>query len=247
MALKLKVAKLEDVDEKFRSLYVQRGTEFVLDAEADPDLAKLAEFRDNNRKMKEQLEAWVALGMTPEQAKAKLAEIKQKRDDDDNKNLSAKQLEEKYQKQLTDAQAEADRKLREAQAKLDAYEVIGPLRQAMLTAGAIASEVDDFLELPSVKKRYRKGDDGKLQFLDEQGDPILGATAAKFAETLRKERPRFFEPVKPGGSGQKTSEPPAQKAEKSVERDDLQRAVDSGGVSLEDLASGKVAVVAEAG
>ena len=113
--LKLRIAKLEDVEEAVRPLYVKQDDgSFALDAEAPGEDPKLAEFRENNRKMKAELDAWQALGLTSEQAKARLAEQQKKAEDAENEKLSAKQLQEKFQKQLdeavTKAAAECDRK-----------------------------------------------------------------------------------------------------------------------------------------
>ncbi len=53
MALKNTLDKLEDVDERYRSFYTEKDGKFALDpalrADADPDIDKLAEFRENNK------------------------------------------------------------------------------------------------------------------------------------------------------------------------------------------------------
>lgn len=243
MALKRLIAKLEDVEEKFRPAYSPNssGDGFVLDAEPDPDISKLGEFRENNRKMKEQLEAWVALGMTPEQAKAKLVEQKKKADDAENEKLSMKQLEEKYSKQLSDSEKAGNDKVAALQAKLDAHEIRGPIRQALLKAGAIAGDVDDLIDSLERRNRFRRGEDGKLQILDEQGDPQLNVTADKFAEQVRKERARWFEPLKPGGSGAKLNEAP-QRTEAVQEIDVSNQAAIN--ANIDAIAEGKAVVVA---
>lgn len=63
MKLKYKVAKLEDVDEKYRDLYEARDGAYYLAAEGATDKSKVDEFRDNNTELKRQLEA--ALGKVP--------------------------------------------------------------------------------------------------------------------------------------------------------------------------------------
>lgn len=243
MALKRQIAKLEDVEEKHRAAYVAnpKGEGFVLDAEEDPELGKLSEFRENNRRMKEQLEKWTALGFTPEQAAEKLKAERKKADDEENAKLNVKQLEEKYSKLLSDTEQAAKTEREKLQAKLDAHEIRGPIRQALIAKGAIAGDVDDLIDSLERRGRFRRGSDGKLEFLDEQGDVIPNHSLDKFGEQVRKERARWFEPLKPGGSGTKPSDqPPTSKAERTISADD-QAALNA---SLEDIATGKVAVVA---
>lgn len=235
--LKLRVASLEEVEEALRPLYSQSGSGYVLDADGLDELDRLAEFRESNRKMFGQLEAWKKLGMTPEQITAKLAE--QSRADDEK--LSAAELEAKYRKQLDDAKAEAAKQIADAQAKIDRYEILEPMRQAALKAGMIPADVDDVLELPSVRSRYRRGENGAVQILTPDGTPDINMDPGKFFEAMRKERPRFFQPVNPGGSGLKGGDPQPKLREgvRQVSADDSSAL----GASLADIASGKVVVV----
>lgn len=77
MALKKKIAKLEDVDEKVRGLYTEAddGDGFVLDVDGgftDPEAElRLSEFRENNRKLKSERDRFEAVakkfdGLDPE-------------------------------------------------------------------------------------------------------------------------------------------------------------------------------------
>jgi hypothetical protein len=236
MALKLRVKTIEEVDEAQRGLYVADTLKggFILDAE---DVGKIDEFRSNNRAYSAQLEAWKALGMTAEQAKAKIEEARER----ENANLSAADLKTKFEQQLAAERATWQAEKAGYLSKLDRFEVLEPLRQAAIKAGAIPADVEDLLEAPSVKRRYRKGEDGALQFLADDGTPLLGATPTQFFENLAKEKPRYFQPVNPGGSDtkpnpQKQQDPNARKISASD-----QAALNS--TSLEDLASGKVVVV----
>lgn len=235
--LKLKIASLEEVEEALRPLYSQSGSGFVLDADGLDELDKVAEFRESNRKMYAQLEAWKKLGMTPEQIAEKL---KAQQDEADAK-MSAAELEAKYRKQVEDAKRDAAERLAEAQAKIDRYEILEPMRQAALKAGMIPADVDDVLELPSVRSRYKRGENGAVQILTADGTPDINTTPQAFFEAMRKERPRFFQPVNPGGSGLKGSDAPATTREgvKKISASD-QRAINA---SLEDIASGKSVVV----
>jgi hypothetical protein len=243
MTLKRKIAKLEDVDEAQRGFYTKAkdGDGFVLETEEDPrlaDLPKLDEFRENNRKMKAELDKWTALGLTPEQAAEQVKAARKKADDDVNAKLTAKQLEEKFQKQLDEQKAADDAEKRTLREKLEQLEVIGPIRQKLLEAGLIASEAEDFLEKPSFRKRFKRSDDGKLQFLDEQGDPILGMTVEKFAAETRKLYPRWFEPNRPGGAGTKTNDQPAKGDVAKIAADD-QDAINE---NIDKIAAGEVEV-----
>lgn len=237
MALKLKLTKAEHegLDEAMAGLYVDDGKGgFILDAE---DVSKIEEFRTNNRTYAQQLEQWKALGLTPDQAKTM---IESARKDADSK-LSADQLLKKFEQQLAESKAEWDKEKSTFAAKLERYEVLEPLRQAALKAGAIPADVEDLLEAPSVKRRYRRGEDGKIQFLDQDGDPIAGLTSDKFFEGLSKEKPRFFQPLNPGGSGVKPTEKPADPSIRRIAAND-QAAMNA---SLEDIAAGKAVVVGE--
>lgn len=227
MALKLRLteAEHEALDEAKAGLYVADGKGgFILDAE---DVAKVEEFRTNNRSYAQQLEQWKALGLTPEQAKTM---IETARKDADSK-LSADQLLKKFEQQLAEKESGWQKERESFAAKLERYEVLEPLRQAALKAGAIPADVEDLLEAPSVKRRYRRGEDGKIQFLDQDGDPIAGITSEKFFESLAKEKPRFFQPLNPGGSGLKPTEKPADPS--------IRQVANESDASLEDFASGK--------
>lgn len=235
MALKLRLteAEHEALDEAKAGLYVADGKGgFILDAE---DVSKIEEFRTNNRTFAQQLEAWKALGMTAEQAKTM---IETARKDADSK-LSADQLLKKFEQQLAEKESGWQKERESFAAKLERYEVLEPLRQAALKAGAIPADVEDLLEAPSVKRRYRRGEDGKIQFLDQDGDPIAGITSEKFFESLAKEKPRFFQPLNPGGSGLKPTEKPADPSIRRIAATDQ----DAMNASLEDIAAGKAVVV----
>lgn len=236
MALKLRLKTLEEVEEAQRGLYVADTLKggFILDAE---DAGKLDEFRSNNRTYAQQIEAWKSLGMTVEQAKVKIEEARER----ENANLSVADLQKKFEKQMADERAAWQAEKAGYLSKLDRYEILEPLRQAAIAAGAIPADVEDLLEAPSVKRRYRKGEDGTLQFLGDDGAPLLGVAPKQFFETLAKEKPRYFQPVNPGGSDtkpnpQKVADPNARKISASD-----QDALNS--TRLEDLASGKVVVV----
>lgn len=235
MALKLKLTKAEHeaLDESLRALYVDDGKGgLILDAE---DAGRTAEFRDTNISYAKQLEQWKALGLTPEQAKTM---IETARKDADSK-LSADQLLKKFEQQLAEKESGWQKERESFAAKLERYEVLEPLRQAALKAGAIPADVEDLLEAPSVKRRYRRGEDGKIQFLDQDGDPIAGITSEKFFESLAKEKPRFFQPLNPGGSGLKPTEKPADPSIRRIAATDQ----DAMNASLEDIAAGKAVVV----
>lgn len=237
MALKLRIAKLEEVDEAVRSLYVQKGDGFELDAE---DIGKIDEFRSNNRTMKEELDAWKALGLSPDQAKEMIAAARKKKADDEKGKLTVQELEAKYSGQVAELETKSKEERAILQAKIDRYEILEPMRQAALKAGVIPADVEDLLELPSIKRRYRRGENGKIQILDVDGDPDLSATPEKFFEQMRKERPRFFSPNGSTGSGSKPSE--ARPHPDGV-REVSDRDQDAMNANLEDIASGKVVVV----
>lgn len=242
MKLKLRIGKLEEVDEALRPLYVAAtdGNGFTLDAEPDPEAAKLAEFRETNRKQFAELEKWKSLGLSPEQAAEKLKAERKKADDDENAKLTVKQLEEKYSKQLADEQEKAEKARKELQAKLDRHEIHAPIRKALIEKGAFAGDVDDLVESLERRGAFRRGDDGKLQFLDADGAVALGVTVDKFADQVRKDRPRWFEPMRPGGAGSKPSDAPVTREGVKQISDDDQDAMNA---SLEDIAAGKAVVV----
>ena len=56
MALKAKIARLEDVEEALRGFYVQAGDEYVLDTEDGEFRSKINEFRGNNIELRQKVE-----------------------------------------------------------------------------------------------------------------------------------------------------------------------------------------------
>lgn len=182
MPLKLKVEKLDDVDENLRPMYQERDGAFYLDLDGideHPSVAKaksnLEAARRSERAMKAQIEKWEKLGKSDEEIlaliegeeKAKNAQLEAKGQWEELK----KQMNEKHQielkkfESLVDGEKQISAKLR---GQIERY-----LVDAKATAAITAAEGEPELLLPIVKKfmKVTQGEDGEFStsIVDDKG------------------------------------------------------------------------------
>jgi chaperonin cofactor prefoldin len=266
MALKKRLKKLDEVDEKVRGLYVQQGDEFVLDLD-DPEYAemrkKVEEFRTNNIQLsqqREQLEAQMKKfeGIDPgqwQEAKKALDTINQieekdlikggKFDEVVNRRLQAyRQDVEKQTKDLNariESLSKNEQKYRGAYAKMKVETEVG--RAIQQAASIRQGAMDDVMN--RVQRDWNVNDKDELlvkDLYDEDGKPL---SPDKYAKHLIKSAPHLFEAGTGGGAGggnkQRKKEAPA------TVRPDSMGITTVNGDTLRDIAAGKVRIGAPVG
>lgn len=170
--LKAVVAKLDDVDEKFRSLYVERDGKFHLDAEGVEDVEGLRGNRDEILKEKKKLEKKLAeFGeLTPEEAKQlkdfRESEAERKAKEAGEFEKLKTQLVEKHTKELE----KRDGAIAKRDKALDRY-----IRRAAALQAIGENEGTDLL-LPHVLERLKlveKDDEYVVVVTTEAGDAMV--------------------------------------------------------------------------
>lgn len=228
MKLKRKVKSLSDVPEKYRSLYVKDGDEFVLGDEIDlPEekgdsaelaslKAKLEEFRTNNRSMHDQLEK--LKDIDPDKHKQMLELMKTFEASEDAALIKAGKLDEVLNRRVQGIKADFDKQVKAKDAKLSeltekfnqTQSKLGNLIIEQTSMGAIAkkgrlrkgAEQDVALRASRV---WKMGENGELYAVDEKGEKRFGKkgdplTPDEWAESLLSDAPHLFEGATGGGA-----------------------------------------------
>lgn len=201
-----KVATLDEVPEAYRGLYVEKDGSFVVDPakleefEWD-DKAELAGALENERKETKRLKTEVTkyAGIDPERARA----AQQKLDELEAKELMDKgefdRLLTKRKEEFDLAEADYKKKLDDASARLDTYELINPVRDAALKAGVLAEDIEDVLKITS--HRFKLNDKRQPVVLDMDGDESSLTVEKFWGEEFKTQKPKFFGASGAGGSG----------------------------------------------
>ena len=217
MSLKTYINNLEEVPESLHEFYHEDGDGYRLDLEGQQDRNelknKLGEFRNNNKALKEQLEAYQARFAELEEvdpAEIKKA-MKAHTEAKDKQMLPASEVDRLLKERLTEAQSKSQKELAEAQTVAqqlqqqmsqmmieknvtEAIQQVGQLQKGALT---------DVLHRAKIEMDWQ---DGGLV----ERSTGLSIEASNWAEQLIKNSPFFFQPntgVGSRGSSSKSSTP----------------------------------------
>lgn len=211
MALKAILKSLDGLSDEVKKLYIKKGEEFHLDVEGLPEDPKLAEFRDNNRKLNKQLaDATEALkkfeGVDLEKW-TKLQETEKKLQD--KQLLDAGKLDELIASKLNpikqEFQTQIDTAKKENQqltAQLETLMIDEQLTKLGATKGLRPTAIDDML---ARGRRVFKLKDGKsvamgadgAQLLDKGGNAV---TMQTWLDSLASDAPHLFQASNGGGA-----------------------------------------------
>lgn len=189
MALKLKIAKKDEIPAELASHYVERDGVFVLDVEGVVEKSKLDEFRTNNIALQNQLKAFEGIDA------AKARELLQKQQELDEQNLIKKGdmaalIDSKINPLKTDLEKERQRN-QQLQAQLEGSKLSDAVRAAGAKEGVRASAIPDLLSRAS----------GVFKVIDGQ---IVGVdsnvTLDGWVEGLKASAPHLFEQNSGGGA-----------------------------------------------
>jgi hypothetical protein len=201
-----KVAKLDDVPEAYRGLYVEKDGSFVVDP------AKLEDFEwDDKEELRTALEA-----ERKERKQAKADLEKYKGIDPDKARAAQAKLDELDEKQLIDkGEFERLNKKRETEreteraawekeketyvSQLTKFKLTDKVRAAALAAGVIPEDIDDVLTITS--NRFRLGEKDQIVILDKDGDESSLTLDKYFGEEFKAQKPKFYAASGAGGSG----------------------------------------------
>lgn len=220
MALKLKIAKLEDIEEQFRPLYKMAGDgNYYLDTEENEDHKnKLKEFRDNNIKLlkeKEELENKLKDIGDPEEIN-KMKKRIQSIDDkqmieagklDELVNQKVERMKADFESQLNamkTALENKDKELHTQNSRLSEVLIDSEITKAVTAMGSVRK--DAMQDVISRGKRVWSLEDGKP--VPKEGDKILYGKDGKsiltfdeWAEILFQTAPFLFDPSTGSGAG----------------------------------------------
>jgi hypothetical protein len=204
MPLKYKYNNLKEIPAEDVRLYVERGSEWILDAEGDGSKAKLEEFRANNIALSHQLKRFE--GIDPDAVRL-LADDKRK-------------LEEAAQIKAGEVDKVIDARLKAARAEWDKTHGVVVAERDTLTGRLTAIQIDQAVvteatkrglratALPDITARARatfKLVDGMPQAFDGQTsrvgkDGTSPMTLAEWVDALVSDAPHLFEANAGGGA-----------------------------------------------
>lgn len=176
MALKFSVEKLDDVDEAFRPLYVEKDGKFVLDAEGIPapsDDTGLKTALQKERKAREDLEKqvkkWQRLGKSDAEIEAMIADAAKAEEEKATKAGEWDKLKAQMNAKHADDLRSADEKVSAMKRALERH-----LVDAQATAAIAAAKGVPDLLLPHVQKHVKVVEENgefKVVVTDVKGDP----------------------------------------------------------------------------
>ena len=163
MSIKYKVAKLEEIPENVRSLYVQQPDgSYILDAEGVVPKEKLDEFRSNNIQLQQQMDK--LKDIDPEKYKEL---IKLDQEVKTGELIKAGKLEEAVNLRVDSMKTDLESKIRErddklsaANSQLSALLFDGAVKSAAIKSGVLPTAMDDLV--------YR----ARGSFVVENGSPV---------------------------------------------------------------------------
>jgi len=226
MSVKKRINKLDDVDPALRAFYVADGDGFALQlddgADANGDKAKVAEFRENNRRLFEQVNALTEKmkafdGMDPERYKAALDVLENIEKSSESESLKKGDVESVVKRRLATSEREWQKALK---AKDEAATTITNERDLfrtrfseMLIGNTIADAVNKVGKvrpgaLQDVRNRagssWKVNERGELLPVDSKGSTIYGKngdaiTPDEWAAGLLKDAPYLFDAAQGGG------------------------------------------------
>lgn len=217
MALAKMVAKLEDVAEAHRSLYVADGDKFKLDLDGDDDNSALKiELATAKREAAERRMAIKALeekftGIDPVKVKEMLAKLDQ---DGEQALIAAGKIEEVIQRRSEKLRADLQRQIDEAHGKTkSAEERVSKYSQRVLddrirdaVMGRVhvhAIKSGDVLR--AAREIFKLDENGDAVQLDADGKPVLGKdgktpfSPAEWIESMTEVAPHWFPSDSSGG------------------------------------------------
>lgn len=206
MALKYKIAKLEEVPEAVRSLYKPEGEAFVLDAEGVVPRERLDEFRTNNIALQRQLDALKDVDpvkyreLVELQRQVTEGELLKKGDLEGVVNSRVTAMKTTLEGERDTHKSRADK----AEATLSILLIDSAVRSEALKLGVATTALDDVVLRARTVYRMK---DGAAVPHDDKGEIIYGKDGKTpmpmndWVEGLKKSAPHLFANSQGGGAG----------------------------------------------
>ena len=207
MKLKFRIAKLEDVEEKYREFYVAgQDGQFYLSVEGAVAKERLDEFRDNNSTLQRRLEAFG--NVDP----AKIQEmIETQRKVEEKKLIDAGDIDGLVASRVATMKAEHDRitaqlneQLSTSNRQLETLLIDNSVREQATKLGVAATAIDDVLLRA---KTVYKVENGQPVAKDDKGQTIYGKDGTssmpigEWIGGLKERAPHLFGASAGSGSG----------------------------------------------
>lgn len=211
MALKAILKSLEGLSDEVKKLYVKKGDEYRLDVEDLPEDPKLAEFRDNNRKLnkdltdaKEELKKFEGIDVTKykeyeaTQQKIKDGELIKAGKIDELLNSKLDPIKKEFQTQLDVAKKENQ----QLNSQLETLTIDNKLTELGTKKGLRPTAIDDMIARGRKIFRLKDGKPAALgqdgaQILDRGGNPV---TMDTWIDSLATDAPHLFQSSNGGGA-----------------------------------------------
>lgn len=214
MSIEFTVDSLDSVEESLRGAYVEKEGTYTL----DPD--KYAEYKASglkakNRELLDKLAKSKDLVTRFEKFKdldpSDLEQFLERKAGDDSTSgkdtgkaddSALRSLEKqlvKLKAQLTTETQQAQTEREKLATELQHYKLTVPLREIALKAGVLPEDLD--LAMLETARRFRLTEAGKIEVLDEDGDPTTDTPEKFFKDIYRSQRPKFYAASQTGGSG----------------------------------------------
>lgn len=200
MPLPIVADSLDAIPESARGAYVEREGKFHLDAQFEDTSGlkqKNKDLLDRNKKLS--AFATIAGERTPEE----IAELLKNHDDSETERQKrAGEFDKLLEKRVNETKTEYDKRIAELEpfkAKYEDRELQIGISEAALKGGVIKEDLKAVLKITK-GDRIKLNDKGKPVVIDEDGDESGQSLEQFFAETFKKEYPKFYEPSGSSGS-----------------------------------------------
>lgn len=132
----------------------------------------------------------------------------------DGKSGSVEELKAKWQSERTKAEqklkdeharalAEKDKEVQQWRQRHQDFALKTQLQTLALKAGVLVERLEDFVAVHRL--RFQVDEDGELVVLDSDGEPSTTKPERFITDTLREQKPWYFQAVEQGGSGSQGS------------------------------------------
>lgn len=209
MAMKFRIAKLEDVEEQYRGLYVKtEAGDYILQVEGAVGKEKLDEFRNNNIELQKMLDRYKDL--TPEKV-AELQALEKKRQEKElldkgeiDKVIEGRvaEMKQNYENQINQITGQ----FQTANKQLEVLMIDNAVRDMAIKAGVRETAVDDVLLRAKSTFAIREGKVVALQVKDGKEEVVYGSDGTTpldisgWGKNLKTAAPHLFKDSNGGGA-----------------------------------------------
>jgi hypothetical protein len=193
-------AKKDEIPESMRDSYVERNGKWVADVE---DTSGLKESQRKALDEKKKLEDDLKRVLGDRKLDDVAALLKKQQEDDEASARKAGDFDKLLAKRIDETKAEYEKRLKELEpykAKYEDRELEAAIRDAAVAGGVIAEDMKHVIAITK-GRRVKLDEKGKAIVLDADGDPTGLSVEKFFADSFKKEAPKFYQAAGGSGSG----------------------------------------------